>query len=251
MKKGVDEKKIFSKPQKIIFCFVVFTILASILVFSTTTISDSLISSVNSTFSGFVGIGTLTPNSTLAVVGNASVAGNLSAQYFLGNGAYLTNIPTYNATYNTWAYNHTLSAMNIMSANDTAINNSVKLALTINSTATIGQLYNVTASMIANLSITQLNWTFSQIANTTFTQNFTSAAVQALINNTNVGFLQLNATLVNAGNLTMGSGSIIKMAILANSLPDCVTSTNHSLGTNASGLYYCSSNSTWAQIMLN
>jgi hypothetical protein len=319
MKRGVEKKKIFSKTSKILFCFLIFVILASVFVFSTTSISDSLISSVNSTFSGFVGIGTLTPSTTLDVRG----IGNFSGTIYINNH---TDIST----------NWTNLAVLEMSANDTLINSSVTKLYTINSTVNIQTLlittnisqyafnqsysllqmqnmYNVTVSTIANLTFLQnfttlgvqglYNVTSSMIANLTFLQNFTLGAVQALINNSNIGFGTLNATnfsttgnvahilsnvynfsitvgaipvfFVNSTNvavnnsLTISSngnvnvtafnssliiGGIGATLVLNNApanLPVCNTMINHSLDTNASGLYYCASNSTWVQIVPN
>ena len=41
----------------------------------------------------------------LRILGNLSVQKNISAGYFFGDGSGLTNIPSYNATYNSWAGN--------------------------------------------------------------------------------------------------------------------------------------------------
>jgi hypothetical protein len=297
-KKRVD-REAFSKAQKIIFCFLLFIILASVLVLSTTTLSDTQIYT-----NGNVGIGTTSPNSTLSVIGNASVTGNISANYFVGNGQFLTglsginnltasqianlSIGQLNWTYSLLANNSILAyQLNSNSSylttwNSTYENQLASIILNItslNKTANIGNLYNATASMISNLSINQLNWTYSlianqsvmiinttyvhqllynatasMIANTSFMQNFTVAAVQSLINGTSMGFAVVNATALNVSgltsstNITLTSGSIIKIG-LTTTFPDCTTATNHSLAVNGTGLYYCSSNQSWSVIM--
>jgi hypothetical protein len=275
MKRGVEKKKIFSKTSKILFCFLVFVILASVFVFSTTSISDSLI----------------------------SATGNVSATYFLGNGQYLTGISG-NASWNQsfantlYAPNTTLGIQSLYNVTASMIANLTNwtsitfnaynsswdnrfLVNSVNSTLNIQNLYNVTASMIANL---------------TFLQNFTSAAVQSLINNTNIAFGILNATsFITTGNITFnlatgynftagalfvnstnviinnsftvysngnvnftafnstvsigGVNATLQLNNVPGTLTPCNGVTNHSLSTNTTGLYYCAGNQTWVLIV--
>ncbi|MEK6913301.1 MAG: hypothetical protein AABW47_01375, partial [Nanoarchaeota archaeon] len=67
-------------------------------------------------------------------------------------------------------YNWTYSLIANTSFNQKANTTIQQYVDMINNTRTIGQLYNATASMIANLSINQYNWTYSLIANTSFDQ---------------------------------------------------------------------------------
>ncbi|MDO8528268.1 MAG: hypothetical protein Q7S06_00025 [Nanoarchaeota archaeon] len=106
--------------------------------------------------SGNVGIGTTSPTQKVDVVGSANISNDL------------------------WVNGLNMSAfLGLLSANDTAINNTAGLVYGINTTANIGVLYNATASMIAN---------------TTFKQNFTLATIQSFLNNTNVYFSSLMIT---------------------------------------------------------
>ena len=81
----------------------------------------------------------------------------------------------------------------IISVNNSflSLNNSFDSRInSINTTANIGNLYNATASMIANLSTGQ----YQAVTNATINSINTTANIQSLINNTNVGFLQVNTT---------------------------------------------------------
>ena len=214
-----------------------------------------------------LGIGTSTPNSTLSVIGNVSVSGNLSANYFLGNGQYLTGIQTYNSSYANYAtnvstnwtavtfttYNSTwnqLAQISALSSNVSSVNTTLNIqnlynstalmyanlanvtaaqAMTINSTLNIQNLYNSTMTNyvgtinntlniqnLYNSTVIQLinlanntyanqvlmNSTISMIANLTFLQNFTTAAVQALVNSSYVFRGSANQTSVSCSNIT-------------------------------------------------
>lgn len=59
-----------------------------------------------------LGIGSTNPTQKLDVNGSTIIRGNLSVtEYYYGDGSQLTGISTYNATYNTWAYNQTTPAI--------------------------------------------------------------------------------------------------------------------------------------------
>ncbi|MDD5253525.1 MAG: hypothetical protein PHG05_00265 [Candidatus Nanoarchaeia archaeon] len=68
--------------------------------------SDPLNAYMTITTSGSVGIGTISPTQKLDVNGNVNISG-----YYYGDGSQLTNISTYNSTYDIWAYNQTTPAM--------------------------------------------------------------------------------------------------------------------------------------------
>jgi uncharacterized protein YneR len=99
MKRGRVDK---NKFNKIFFISLVFIILGSIFVLSTTSISDNQISTFNATFLGNVGIGTSTPSQTLDVRGQ----GNFSGTVFINNA---TNLLSY--------YNKNSKTSNVVSYN--------------------------------------------------------------------------------------------------------------------------------------
>ena len=180
-----------------------------------------------------LGIGTSTPNSTLSVIGNVSVSGNLSANYFLGNGQYLTGIQTYNSSYANYAtnvstnwtavtfttYNSTwnqLAQISALSSNVSSVNSTLNIqnlynstalmyaqlanvtaaqAMTINSTLNIQNLFNVTASMIANLSISQS----VSSGNASWNQSFANTLYYGISNPSNFINSTYNSTYASYG----------------------------------------------------
>jgi hypothetical protein len=180
---------------------------------------------------------------TLANIQNLLAGTNISQYAFNQTSVVFT---TYNSSWD----NRGLLAM--LASNVSAIN----------TTNNIGLLYNSTSSMIANLSINQLNWTFSQIANTTFTQNFTLLAIQNKINNSDMAFTRLNATnFIDTGNLTdiLGAGENFTAGdLFANTTGIGIGTTNptylltvgnSATAVNLSGLLYV--NSTSGNIGIN
>ena len=65
-----------------------------------------------------VGIGTTNPSSALNVTGNIGATGNITADVFFGDGSGLTGLiaSTYNATYDKFAYNQTIGAINYITS---------------------------------------------------------------------------------------------------------------------------------------
>src|SRR3989344_2801849 len=65
-----------------------------------------------------VGIGTTNPSSALNVTGNIGATGNVTADFFYGDGSGLTGLiaSTYNATYDKFAYNQTIGAINYITS---------------------------------------------------------------------------------------------------------------------------------------
>ncbi len=130
--------------------------------------------------SGNVGIGTASPTQKLDVNGSVNISNDLwvngvNITANLGSSTNHTNI-TFNTFNSTWD-NNWLTAL--LSANDTALNTSIKLALAINSTAglvyginttpNIGNLYNATALLYAQLVNSSLNT--QNLYNTTLFQH--------------------------------------------------------------------------------
>src|SRR3989338_3573589 len=90
--------------------------------FGNITIKNNLTVGLNTLYvdsaNGRVGIGTTKPTSALNVTGNIGATGNITADVFFGDGSGLTGLiaSTYNATYDRFAYNQTIGAINYITS---------------------------------------------------------------------------------------------------------------------------------------
>jgi len=206
----------------------------------------SWLSTYNSTYAGYTD-----SNDTLRV--------NLLNQTMIDSNA--SWLSTYNETYNSFitnvSKNWTLDAINGLTSNFTAINTTASLVYGINttfnignlynasalifarmgnSTQTIGQLYNATSLKFAQMgnstkTIGQLyNITSSQIFNTTFLQNFTTANIGAFYNATSLIFAQMNNN-TNTLQILLNSTGIYSMPLSIN------TTANIQNLLNSTGIY--------------
>ena len=131
--------------------------------------------------SGMVYTNLALTNTSNTFVGWQNFTGTLNATSILMGGYNVTNWATNVST------NWTNLAVNELSSNFTLINSSVTQLYTFNNTLNIQNLYNATASMIANLSISQA--TFSGYAKNT------TAEIQQLLAGTNISQYSFNQTL--------------------------------------------------------
>jgi hypothetical protein len=66
-----------------------------------------------------------------------------------------------------------------------------------------------------------------------------------VVGNSNItGFVNMGGNVTIYGNVTLPN----LMYMLPTTLPICTTNTNHSIGVNGTGLYYCNSSSTWTPL---